>query len=106
MTKRRIPDMDDQLPTTVMLHDMLNQARPEVYGPRLEKILRLYRKSYDRTPTLPDKVVLQLALWDYLATELAEQNAEYLVNCVNAVLNHHVGKALANTDLVETVSRH
>ena len=106
MTKRRISDMDDQLPTTVMLHDMLNQARPEVYGPRLEKILRLYRKSYDRTPTLPDKVVLQLALWDYLATELAEQNAEYLVNCVNAVLNHHVGKALANTDLVETVSRH
>jgi hypothetical protein len=50
--------------------------------------------------------VLQLALWDYLATELAEQNAEYFVHCVNAVLNHHVGKALANTDLVETVSRH
>jgi hypothetical protein len=50
--------------------------------------------------------VLQLALWDYLATELAEQNAERLVHCVNAVLNHHVGKALANTDLVETVSRH
>jgi hypothetical protein len=50
--------------------------------------------------------VLQLALWDYLATELAAQNAEYLVHCVNVVLNNHVGKALANTDLVETVSRH
>ena len=106
MKKRKISDIEDQLPTTVMLPDMLNQARPEVFGPRFEKIVRLYRKTYDGTPSLPDKVVLQLALWDYLATELAEQNAEYLVHCVNTVLNQHVGKALANTDLVETVSRH
>ena len=55
---------------------------------------------------MPDKVVLQLALWDYFATEIADQGAEYLVGCVNAVLGHHLGKQLANTDLVDTVSRH
>jgi hypothetical protein len=51
-------------------------------------------------------VVLQLAMWDYFATEIAEQGAEYLVECVNAVLCQHLGKKLANTDLVDTVSRH
>jgi hypothetical protein len=55
---------------------------------------------------VPDKVVLQLALWVYFATEIAEQGAEYLVQSVNVVLSQQLGKQLANTDLVDTVSRH
>jgi hypothetical protein len=85
---------------------MLNQARPEVYEPRLKKILKLYYKTYDSTPTVPDKIVLQLALWDYIATEIADHGAEYFVGCVNTVLGHHLGKQLASHDLVDAVSRH
>jgi hypothetical protein len=55
---------------------------------------------------MPDKIVLRLALWDYFATEIADQGAEYFVGCVNTVLGHHLGKQLANTDLVDTVTRH
>ena len=55
---------------------------------------------------MPDKAVLQLSLWDYFAREIAENGAEYLVVCVNAVLSRYLGKQLANTDLVDTVSRH
>jgi hypothetical protein len=106
MAKRGVTHSEEQLPETVMLQDMLDQARPEVYGPRLKKILKLYHKNYDSSPTMPDKIVLRLALWDYFATEIAEQGAEYLVGCVNTVLYHHLGKQLANTDLVDTVSRH
>jgi hypothetical protein len=47
-----------------------------------------------------------LALWDHFATEIADQGAEYFVGCVNAELGYHLGKQLANTDLVDTVSRH
>jgi hypothetical protein len=75
-------------------------------GPRVDKILRVYWKTYDSTPTLPDKVVLELAMWDYFATGIAERGAEHLVGCVNAVLDQHLGKQLASTDLVDTVSRH
>jgi hypothetical protein len=55
---------------------------------------------------VPDKVVLQLALWDYIATEIADHGAEYFVGCVNTVLGHHLGKQLASNDLVDAVSRH
>ena len=106
MTKRGVAHSEVQLPTTVTLQDMFNQARPEVYEPRLKKIIKLYYKTYDSTPTVPDKVVLQLALWDYIATEIAGHGAEYFVGCVNTVLGHHLGKQLAKTDLVDAVSRH
>src|SRR5258706_9457075 len=106
MAKRGVTHSEEQLPETVMLQDMLDQARPEVYGPRLKKILKMYCKTYDSTPTVPDKVVLQLALWDYIATEIADHGAEYFVGCVNTVLGHHLGKQLAKTDLVDAVSRH
>jgi hypothetical protein len=106
MAKQKVAHSEVQLPTTVTLQDMLNQARPEIYQPRFKKILRLYNKSYEGTPTVPDKVVLQLALWVYFATEIAEQGAEYLVQSVNVVLSQQLGKQLANTDLVDTVSRH
>ena len=106
MTKRGAAHSEVQPPTTVTLQDMFNQARPEVYEPRLKKILKLYCKTYDSTPTVPDKVVLQLALWDYIATEIADHGAEYFVGCVNTVLGHHLGKQLAKTDLVDAVSRH
>ena len=42
MAKNALARSDERLPTTVMLQDMLNQARPEVYGPRLKKILKVY----------------------------------------------------------------
>jgi hypothetical protein len=98
--------IEEPISDTFKLNDMLDQARLQAYGPRLEKILRLYCKTYDSTPTLPDKVVLQLALWDHFATEIADQGADYFIGCVNAVLGHHLGKQLANTDLVDTVTRH
>ena len=79
MTRRGVPHSEAQLPTTMTLQDMFNQARPEVYEPRLKKILKLYYKTYDSTPSVPDKVVLQLALWDYFATEIADQGAEYFI---------------------------
>ena len=106
MTKQKVVHVQEPMPETFILNDMLDQARPEVYEPRLDKIVRLYCKTYDSTPSLPDKVVLQLALWDYFATEIADQGAEYFIGCVKIVLGRHLGKQLANTDLVDTVSRH
>jgi hypothetical protein len=100
MTKRKKAHLEEPIPDTFQLNDMLDQARPEVYEPRLEKILRLYCKTYDSIPNLPDKVVLQLALWDHLATEIADKGADYFIGCVNAVLGYHLGKQLANTDLI------
>ena len=105
MIKNAVTHNQEQL-TAVPLEDILTQSRPEVYGPRVNKILNLYYKQYDSTPTMPDKAMLQLALWDYFAREMAEQGADYLVACVNTVLSRHLGKQLANTDLVDTVSRH
>jgi hypothetical protein len=91
---------------SVMLHDIFDQARPEVYGLRFAKVLRLYYKIYNSTPSLPDKVLLELAMWDHFATEIAQRSPEYLISCVDCVLHDHVGMQLANTDLVESVSRH
>ena len=106
MTKKAVAHSEEQQLTAVLLEDVLHKSSPEVYGPRIKKILDLYYKHYDSTPTMPDKVVLQLALWDYFAREIAEQGAEYLVVCVNTVLSRHLGKQLANTDLVDTVTHH
>ena len=69
MTTRKMIYAEEPIPKTFKMNDTLDQAKPEVYAPRLEKILRLYYRTYNSTPSLPDRVVLQFLLWDHLATE-------------------------------------
>jgi hypothetical protein len=107
MAKREASRCEGELPDTMMLSDIVNQAKPEVYWPLVKKILRLYCKVYNSTPDVPDKILLHLSLLEYFATDvILKESGERLVWCINNMLGQYVGKQLANTDLVDVVSRH